>query len=176
MPRLRPITGVPLLLGLACAAETAGGFGVPDAAPLPAALLIENPSHIGWPSKLSAAMPINGSVVFYLFDSWYVTVVREQRARFGEPIALTTSRPLDLAPSTGYRLIVFDESFRFYRNTPYIWPDGGSGGRSDAPAATDGPREAPDGAADAAALDASGDADAGPGAPRTPREPPTAVP
>jgi hypothetical protein len=141
----------------------------------PASLFVENQSqytlvelrthtstvYADAPNRLDAPLPIDGEVLWWETGTLHVTAMRE-RNRGGRLIALTTSRPITLTGERGYRLLVFDDSFRL-TDDRFVPPgDGGvgdarrdAGSRADAGPADDaGPSaDAGDAALDAGVID-----------------------
>lgn len=74
-------------------------------------------------SVLKEAMGIRSSIVFYGSGSWYVTVFRE-KYKDGPVLAFTTSRAVVLERGHGYRLLVFDDSFRMTDEARWLDPQG----------------------------------------------------
>lgn len=141
----------------------------------PASLFVENQSQYALvelrthtstvyadaPNRLEAPLPIDGEVLWWETGTLHVTAMRE-RNRGGRIIALTTSRPISLVGERGYRLLVFDDSFRLVDDRFVPPGDGGVGAArrdagSRADAADAGPRddggEGADAALDAGMLD-----------------------
>lgn len=71
----------------------------------------DTPDYLRAANMLDVPMPIGLELLRHGSGTIYVTVVRERFAG-GPPVGLTTEEPLELFDGTGYRLIVFDESFR----------------------------------------------------------------
>jgi hypothetical protein len=114
----------------------AAGCGAAEAPlPVPASLELWNrsqfelldvrvhasPSYLEAQSLLPAPLAIDARGLLYPGDRVYLTVFREQYAR-GPTRAFTTAGSLGLEPGRGYRLSVFDESFRLER-TSWVDPD-----------------------------------------------------
>ena len=82
------------------------------------------------PNVLPGPFDIEAAHLFHGRGAWYVTVFRE-KYRGGPTLAFTMSTPMELADGRGYRLDVFDESFRL-ESAGYIPEhgtfDGGAGG------------------------------------------------
>lgn len=70
---------------------------------------------------LPEPMEIDSEVLFYGEGQRWITVLR-QKAERAEVLAFTTGEPLFLYRNQGYRLTVFDDSFRFDDDT-YVRPD-----------------------------------------------------
>lgn len=77
--------------------------------------------YIDAANVLETPMAINGTHLVHAERSVYVTVIRE-RNRGGPMLAFTTSRPLELTAQLGYRLLVFDDSFRL-QDDEYVAPE-----------------------------------------------------
>jgi hypothetical protein len=102
-----------------------GGDGPPGTPKGRASLIIENDSqyviedvrvhltedYLSTPSLLLAPLSLRATILRHGSGSMYVSVMREKYSG-GPMIALTTIDPIELLDGTGYRLIVFDESFR----------------------------------------------------------------
>jgi len=71
----------------------------------------EAASHLNAPNRLALPMEIGGELLFHGIGEYYVTVFREKHT-LGPLIAFTTATPIDIAPGSGYRLLVFDQAFR----------------------------------------------------------------
>jgi hypothetical protein len=113
-----------ILVVLALAAVRCGGGPGPNP-PGPASLTIQNdsqyvlaevraheaPSYGDVANVLESPLEIGESILLHVSGQWRVTVFRE-RFSGGPLVALTTASVLELSDSTGYELIVFDESFR----------------------------------------------------------------
>lgn len=119
-----------LLLMMLGACADGGGPGPTGRGP--ASLLIENnsqyvldevrihaePAYGDTPSMIPGKMQVGDLLVRHGSGSWWVTVIRP-RYEGGPPVALTTETALELFDDNGYRLIVFDQSFRL-ASSPYI--------------------------------------------------------
>lgn len=118
------------LAGAACGADQPNPPGPTG----PALVVIENASqyvleelrlHGGFSyadatSVLDAPLEVGQTHAEYLRGSTYVTVFREKFAG-GELLALTTQTPIALVGEQGYRVKVFDQSFRVLAE-PYVPP------------------------------------------------------
>lgn len=103
-----------------------GGPPIPSD-PRPASVIVENQSqyelqelrihsepvsgYMKTQNRLESPMAIEGAFLFHERGDWYVTVFRE-RNRGGPMLALTTGEPISLTNASGYKLLVFDDSFR----------------------------------------------------------------
>ncbi len=122
------------LLGLTACAE-----GGPPTVTLAASVVIVNesqytleelrvhrtPDYRSADNVLTSGLGIDEDILFYGDGEWYLTVLRE-RYHLGPILAFTTAQPIDLERERGYRLTVFDESFRLEDDT---WLDPGAPGR-----------------------------------------------
>lgn len=129
------------LLG-ACAAD---GPPPDPPGPLPS-VIIENQSqytllelrihdeadYLESPNMIADPLALDDHVFFYGAGNVWVTVFREKYA-MGPILAFTTASPISLYRGKGYRLIVFDESFRLL-SEPYVEPEA-----ADAPIVGGGP-------------------------------------
>ena len=79
------------------------------------------PEYLGTQNLLANGLPIDAQILFYGEGDRWITVLRE-RYRNGPILAFTTSEPIAIEPAQGYRLTIFDESFRF-EDATWIDPD-----------------------------------------------------
>lgn len=63
------------------------------------------------PNMVTSAIDLSAELVYYGEGTHWVTVFREKYA-MGPILAFTTATPIELMRQRGYRLHVFDESFR----------------------------------------------------------------
>lgn len=127
---LRLLLASLLLLAAAC------GSADPPPPSTPAMLVVENasqyvleevrlhfePSYLAAPNLVEVPLAEGESLVEYRSGTIYLTVFRE-RFRGGDLLALTTESPIALQSQTGYRVRVFDQSFRVLPEA-YIPPIG----------------------------------------------------
>lgn len=114
-----------LLATLALSLLAACGAEGPPVSNDPASLIVENASqyvlnelrfhatssYADAPNVLPAPLAIGAEQLRFGSGTVFVTVLRE-KFRGGEDLALTTMYPLELVNGEGYRLKVFDASFR----------------------------------------------------------------